>query len=336
MIPYQHLLNLTDDTGLYQHALGRIPWRAHGYCSDDVCRGLLFAVRESHAPEALRRAAGTYVSFLEDAANPPQGFRNFMAFNREWLEEVGSPDCQGRVAWALAECAERDPYGGLAFTAKDALLRVLPHLNVIQSPRAMAFTLMALRFGYDEMARGRYIRELASLHREYAHEGWDWFEPYVTYCNAILPHAFLVQPEDQNRELGLRTLEWLWNHEQEGDLLSPTGNQGFAEPGRKAKFGQQPVELQELSMACVTAFDLTGDTKWRDRQAMCLDWFHGKNVCGMPMADPVTGAGFDGLEEDCCSANCGAESTLAYLFVRQDAERLAHPKASLRVSAKML
>lgn len=323
MIPYEHLLNLTDDTGLYQHALGRLPWREHGYCSDDVCRALLFAVREKHAPEALRRPAATYVSFLVHAANPPHGFRNFMSFDRRWLEDAGSPDCQGRVAWALAETADHDPYGNLAFPAREALKSVVPHLDLIESPRALAFYLMALRYGYDETARLGGLSRLTGLYQSHASPGWDWFEPYVTYCNGILPHALMVQPEEEAQSIGLRTLEWLFEHERDGDILSPTGNKGFARPGEKAKYGQQPVELQELSMACVAAFKLTGEIKWKARQRMCLNWFEGFNSCGVEMADSTTGAGFDGLEEDCSSYNTGAESTLAYMFVRQDAELLS-------------
>ncbi|RYG47215.1 hypothetical protein EON79_07975 [bacterium] len=323
MIPYSHLLNLTDDTGLYQHAKGRIPWREHGYCSDDVCRALLFAVRETHGPEELRRAANTYVSFLMDAANPPHGFRNFMSFDRRWLEEVGSPDCQGRVAWALAETAANDPYGHLAFVARDTLERIVPHLDLVESPRAIAFYLMALRHGYDETARNCGVARLTNLFQTHSRPEWTWFEPYVTYCNAILPHALIVQPEEESQALGLKTLEWLFEHERDTDIMAPTGNQGFAKPGYKAKYGQQPVELQELSMACVSAFKLTAEMKWKARQHMCLAWFDGYNTRGVQMADPSTGAGFDGLEEESTSFNAGAESTLAYLFVRQDAEQLA-------------
>jgi hypothetical protein len=322
MIVYDHLLALTDDTGIYQHAKGKIPWREHGYCSDDVCRALQVVVRSGVDTPEMRRAARTYVSFLMHAENPPHGYRNFMGFDRRWLEDVGSTDSRARTAYALAETAADDPFGELAYPARHSYELMLDLMEWWDSPRSAAYLALSVVRDVstkDPTAPALRDRLLYFLQESRTSE-WPWFERYLTYSNALLPHALLCL---NATEEALETLEWLWNHEAPRDIVEPTGNQGFAEPGRKAKWDQQPIELAELSAACRAAFERTGEEKWRARQTLCADWFRGKNVLSVPMFD-ASGAGFDGLSEHGPSLNAGAESTIAYLLTMQDEEALRH------------
>ena len=45
-VPFRHLQRLTDHIGLLEHAEGIVPRYEHGYCIDDVARGLVVVCRE--------------------------------------------------------------------------------------------------------------------------------------------------------------------------------------------------------------------------------------------------------------------------------------------------
>src|SRR5207249_8802268 len=87
-----HLVRMTDSAGILQHAKSTIPNLAEGYCTDDNARGLLLTVLleqlgQGSAP--VYRLATTYAAFLNYAFDPSRGrFRNFMGFDRRWLEQV--------------------------------------------------------------------------------------------------------------------------------------------------------------------------------------------------------------------------------------------------------
>ena len=102
--PLDHLVALTDDTGIIQHATHDVPNRSTGYCTDDVSRAFMVACRAAAHP-GLRSTAiklgRIYLSFLHDAQLPDGRFHNFMAFDRTWLDEAGSEDSLGRAVWAL-------------------------------------------------------------------------------------------------------------------------------------------------------------------------------------------------------------------------------------------
>jgi glycosyltransferase involved in cell wall biosynthesis len=89
----QHLLSMTDDTGILQHAIFSLPNCLEGYTTDDNARGLIAAVLmngSSHAGLSRR-----YLTFLWHACHDKTGrFRNFLSYDRRWLEE------SGRQSWA--------------------------------------------------------------------------------------------------------------------------------------------------------------------------------------------------------------------------------------------
>ena len=141
-----HFLSLCDSTGIVQHAVYSVPDRAHGYCVDDNARALLLSLAltgsgEEPLPEAM---TARFASFVQHAWNPDTlRFRNFMSYDRRWLEPTGSEDSHGRTLWALGECA-RGADRSRSRWAASLFEKALPVVEQFTSPRAWAFTLLGL------------------------------------------------------------------------------------------------------------------------------------------------------------------------------------------------
>ncbi len=335
-VKLDHLLRLTDDVGILQHAKFAVPDRYHGYCTDDNARALittLLAQKFSNEPLPAGRTpqelAYLYLSFLHYAFNEETGrFRNFMAYDRRWLEEIGSEDCHGRAVWGLGVAIELSDSDHLRGTAMPIFEKGLAVLETFTSPRAWAFGLIGAqaylnRFSGDSEVRrirDRLAEKLYGLWREHANEEWCWPEPYVTYENARISQALILAGKAlESREMvsaGLRCLEWLARHQlDERGHFVPIGNRGwFTRGGDRARFDQQPVEALAMMEACRAAYVATGDPKWPDYAQLCLDWFLGRNDLSVPLYDEVTGGCCDGLTPDGPNRNQGAESTLAWLL----------------------
>src|SRR5690606_20192284 len=134
---------MSDGTGMLQHAIGIVPDRRYVYCLDDNARALMLmnVAAGLHEPERTRLAQ-TYASFMQDAWNEErQAFRNFMSFDRRWLEEQGSQDSNGRALWALGHTVERAPDPEIRAWAWDWYQRVLLPCARMESPRTIAFTM---------------------------------------------------------------------------------------------------------------------------------------------------------------------------------------------------
>lgn len=319
----EHLLELTDDVGILQHARFAVPQREHGYCTDDNARALLAAVLVG---PALRGPASRYASFLEHAWNPQTGrFRNFMGYDRRWLEEAGSEDSHGRAVWALGVAVERgaDWLSGLA---AQMFHEAAPALSEFASPRAVALGALGLaaylqRFPGDRGIRSRYEglnERLLAGFRQNATVDWPWPEESLAYDNARIPQALL----QAGRELGhpemsasgLRMLEWLMRVQTApGGHFAAVGNAGwYHREGPRARFHQQPLEAHASLDACREAWRTTGHPTWRERIQTCFAWFLGHNDLRLALADVATGGCRDGLHAEGVNMNQGAESTLAW------------------------
>lgn len=326
-----HLRTLTDDTGILQHAKYTVPQRAHGYCTDDNGRALAFVVQAHRlaASAELVDLAEVYLSFLQDAFNLEAGrFRTFMAYDRHWLDEIGSEDCHARALWGLASCATLAPTEGLRAAAIELFERGVPATLQFTAPRAWADTLIALetyleRYGGDSEAR-RVRAELGDklydAFQPNISDSWLWFENTLTYGNGRLPHALLATgPALQRNELtemGLRVLDWLLQIQTRADgVFVPVGNQGWYERGgTKARFDQQPIEAHAMLEASLAAHRVTGEERWIKSSRRCFNWFLGKNEVGEVVHDYQTGGCRDGLHAAGANQNEGAESTLVWLL----------------------
>jgi glycosyltransferase involved in cell wall biosynthesis len=326
-----HLLALCDSTGIIQHAVHSVPNRAHGYCVDDNARALLFSCAltkwgETQLPETV---TGRFAAFIQHAWNPDtRRFRNFMSYERKWLEAAGSEDSHGRTLWALAECACEDADPSRRRWAAELFKTALPVVETFSSPRAWAFTLLALDVycalvGADLFAnrlRRLLAERLMSLFSASATKDWVWFEDLLAYDNARLPQALiqtgLTTQTQSYVEVGLRSLRWLMSLQTASSgCFRPIGTKSFGRLRQTPDaFDQQPIEASATISACLTAGRAEAVAEWPAAAMGAFGWFLGENDLQATLIEPATGACSDGLHPDRPNENKGAESALAYLL----------------------
>jgi len=326
-----HLRHMTDETGMLQHALFTIPNYREGYTTDDNARALLVgALLEDLGNSESVELASRYLAFLWYAFNPGTGrFRNFMDYQRNWLDESGSDDSHGRALWALGAMLGRSKTPALQSMAGKLFEQALPAISTTTSPRGWAFALIGIheylqRFAGDRRAsqtREDLACRLLGMYQSCRGESWHWFEDRLTYCNAALPHAMLLCGQALGNTdmtaVGLETLDWLTDlqhTDSDEGHFTPIGSNGFyIQGGERAQFDQQPVEAQGAVSAYLAAYQVTGDKRWRREARRSFEWFLGRNDLNLPLYDPTTGGCRDGLHSDRPNENQGAESTLAFL-----------------------
>jgi glycosyltransferase involved in cell wall biosynthesis len=343
-----HLFRMSDSTGIFQHASFTVPNFSEGYCTDDNARALVLTVmlrKLGHGSRQLGAQAATYAAFLNHAFDRRNNrFRNFMSFDRHWLEDVGSEDCQGHALWALGKCVSQTSQGSFQALAAQLFEQALPVAAEFASPRAWAFTLIGIdeylrRFGGDR--RANQIREsltakLVQRYADAATEEWHWFEDVVSYANAKLPHAMILSGRCLNNstmlDLGLKTLRWLTKIQtSDTGSFRPIGSNGFFPRGKeRVMFDQQPIEAQATISACIEAYQATEDTFWVAEARRVFEWFLGRNDLGLALYDPGTGGCRDGLHMDRLSQNQGAESTLAFLLSLAEMQALQNSLTSFK------
>lgn len=350
-IKLDHLFRISDSTGIFQHASFTVPNFAEGYCTDDNARALVLAVmlqKLGLGSQRLGAFAATYAAFLSHAFDrESRRFRNFMSFDRRWLEDVGSEDCHGHALWALGLCVAQAGQGGFQMMAADLFERALPPVAEFTSPRAWAFALIGIdeylsRLGGDrrvsqfrESLAGRLMQSYADA----ASDGWRWFEDVVSYANAKLPHALILSGRCTKNaamlETGLDALRWLVAVQtSEAGSFRPIGSNGFYRKGKeRALFDQQPIEAQATVSCCAEAYLTTGDPTWAAEARRAFEWFLGRNDIGLALYDATTGGCRDGLHMDRLSQNQGAESTLAFLLALAEMRALQNNITSFKEPA---
>jgi len=347
-IDLRHLQRLTDDTGVYQHAVYATPDANHGYCIDDNARALIAGLLHAdlHGLDEAAVPLHTYLNFIAYAYNADtKQFRNFMAFDRSWLEDAGSHDSQGRNLWAMGLTVKLGPTQSIRDLGRELFGRALPALDGLGFIRSWGFALLGLDAYLDahpdDTASGEmfstYAEKLFAAYTQHATPEWPWWEDVVTYDNAKLPHALLIagsrlQQPDMTAA-GLAALRWLLEQQIEHGAdgkphLSIIGNDGWLVRGQpRAQFDQQPLEAYAMVDACLAAARVVTSPedrrRWEADARLCYEWFTGRNDLGVVMLDPETGGGRDGLEPNGANQNQGAESSLAPLLATLEMHRYA-------------
>jgi glycosyltransferase involved in cell wall biosynthesis len=333
-----HLQHMTDETGILQHAIFSVPNCHEGYTTDDNARALTVTVMLQGPPESVNDVTANlsrrYLAFLELAFHNKVGrFRNFLGYDRQWLEATGSEDSHGRALWALGTVLGRSTDAGLRGASGQLFEAAVPATLTFTSPRAWAFSVLGMQGYLDWFPGDRIIQgtrnllanRLLELYERTYSQDWRWFENGLAYSNARLSQALILAGlNGKNRrmvEVGCESLKWLVGeqHRDEGHVFVPIGSTGFFARGReKARFDQQPVEACATVAACVQAYHATGESVWLEEAWSAFRWFLGENDLQVALYDAATGGCRDGLHPDRVNENQGAESTLSFLMALLD------------------
>ncbi|HSO02004.1 MAG TPA: hypothetical protein VLS46_05715, partial [Gaiellaceae bacterium] len=321
-----HLLTLVDDVGIVQHANGVIPSRESGYCVDDVARLSVVALELARRGDEQMWTSIVYrsLAFLQDATEPGAGMRNFMGYDRRWLDEPHTGDHVGRSIWALGEILSTAWAPAVVGPTGRLLDEIVGTLESELSLRTGAYAVLGLaRLDPDRLQPAsrllleRAADRLAAAFETHAAPEWRWFEDALAYDNARLPNALITAGVALGRpeltDTGLDALRWLGDESglAEGTLRL-TGHLGRSRTEPAPGGGdEQPLDASAFVSAELAAFAVTGDPEHAARAQASFDWFLGRTRLRRPLYDFATGGCSDGLGEEAANGNQGAESTLA-------------------------
>jgi glycosyltransferase involved in cell wall biosynthesis len=324
-----HVTRLTDDTGIVQHAKYGIPNLKEGYCLDDNARALimvLMAYQRSKNSEALRLLP-IYLSYIHYMQTDDGNFRNFLSFNRQYLDEVGSEDSFGRTVWALGYLIGCAPNNSYQEFAVEIFRRSIAHFENLQYIRGRANTIIGIChylkvFPTDEgMVRIliNLTNPLVEAYEKTSSADWQWFEEGMTYDNAILPLALLhsceITGDDNVKKVAMATMRFLDKLTLSNGYLSPVGNDGwYYRGGIFPTFDQQAIETMAMVLMHFEAYQAFREPEYIEKMFLSYRWFLGENTLRAPLYDHETKGCCDGLLPTGINRNQGAESTLAYLI----------------------
>ena len=323
-----HLKRLTDGTGLIQHAKYIVPDRHTGYCLDDNSRALMLCawafslLRDEDAKELI----STYFSFTHFMQNPDGRFRNFMDYQRHFLDETGSDDAFGRALWALGYIIWRPPRDAYRSLAYECFQKALPHvrgLNLRGKALAMLGLSAYLRCYQGDESVTALLRECAdyllALYKQVATDDWCWFEDIICYDNGIMPMAlfqtYALLRDDKYLQVARETLEFLEKTLTLNGRLSIVGSRGwYRRGGPRAQYDQQPIDAAAMVLAYQSAYWVTQEKEYLKKMRLAFGWFLGENDMGMSLYDHETKGCADGLLAEGVSLNQGGESTVSFLM----------------------
>jgi hypothetical protein len=324
-----HVKRLTDDTGIIQHAKFGIPNLKEGYCLDDNARALLMvlmAYRQKKDSLALELSP-IYMSFIHYMQNKDGTFRNFLSFNRNFMDEVGSEDCFGRTIWALGYLLGNAPNDAYYQTGKLVFFDAAPNFEKLKSIRSIANTMIGICYylksnpaddGMTERLRD-FAHTLITHYEKNNTADWKWFESLLAYDNGILPlallHATEILHDDKITRVALDTMSFLTGVTMKDGYLSIIGNkEWYKKDGERSRFAQQPIDALAMVLMYHQAFHVTKDKEYLNKLYTSFMWFLGENDLRMSLYDFETKGCCDGFENYGVNRNQGAESSLAYLI----------------------
>ena len=329
-IRLNHLINLTDDTGVIQHAKHTLSDRAEGYTLDDNARSLMVAVKyyQKTKEEATLKLVNTYLSFIRYMQKEDGKFHNLLSYDRKFLDKEGSEDSFGRTLWATGYLINTKLPEGIRALAKFIFDNAVKHVPNLKSPRAKAFSILGMYHYYkvhkhpDIILKVRKLSDsLLKRYQQTHNEDWIWFEDYLTYSNGRLPeslfYAYDMTKEKKYLEVAEKTLNFLSSIVLLDNKLVLIGHNGwFNKNGKRAFYDQQPVDAASMVQAYLAAYKITKKEEYYEKALISFNWFLGKNSLNQTVYDESTGGCYDGLLPNCINLNQGAESTISYLIAR--------------------
>ncbi|PHN05522.1 glycosyltransferase family 4 protein [Flavilitoribacter nigricans] len=333
---FEHLINMTDSTGVIQHAKYAIPNFREGYCLDDNARALLLgAMAYRQGNRQLESVIRSSLSYLYYVQREDGQFRNFVSYDRRFLDETGSEDAFGRAIWALGYALANPPGEEHEPLIRELYYRAFDQMENLGSLRAMAYSLLGIcsyleRYPEDERNLSQLRRLQQRMVREYqssATDTWPWYETVLAYGNGLLPLALIrtldYSDDPEVREVAFRSINFLTEITLQEGYLRPVGCNPFYRRGEElCYYDQQPIDAMAMVLLYDRAYRQTLQTAFFDRAWVCFEWFTGKNDLGLPLYNANNGGCYDGLMADGINLNQGAESTIAYLIARLTMEEL--------------
>ncbi|MFC3563285.1 glycosyltransferase [Pedobacter jamesrossensis] len=324
-----HIELLTDDTGIIQHAKFGIPNLKEGYCIDDNARALILSILayDQDKNQKALKLMPIYLSFIQYMQREDGNFRNFLSFNRNYLDEVGSEDSFGRTIWSLGYLICKGPNNSYREFGKELFSNSIPHFKDLKYLRAIANTVIGISYylgahSGDEVLV-KEINQLATVltnaYNKNKDENWHWYEDILTYDNAILPLALLTHYEVtgniESYKIAIESIDFLNSFSFKNGYLNPVGNDGWMKKNEENPiYDQQALETMAMVLLYSKAFSITKDDKYLDMMHISYEWFLGKNSLHIPLYDYETHGCADGLQYNSVNRNQGAESTLAYFI----------------------
>ena len=324
-----HIRRLTDDTGIVQHAKYGIPNLKEGYCLDDNARALIMALMafEQYKSKEALELLPIYLSYIQYMQKEDGNFRNFLSFNRNYLDEVGSEDSFGRTIWSLGYLINFAPNNSYKEFATELFIKSIPHFSHLEHLRGIANTMIGINHYLKANAHHTSVVEelnqlaipLVNAYKNNKDENWNWFEQKMTYDNALLPLALLchyeISGDKQSLDIAIESLDFLTEKTLAFGFLNPVGNDGWLEKNQPmALYDQQAIETMAMALVYFKAYEVTKDEKYMHNLYQSYQWFLGENSLNLPLYDHETKGCADGLQNFSVNRNQGAESTLAYLI----------------------
>ena len=298
-----HLKRLTDDTGIIQHAKFGIPNLKEGYCLDDNARALLMVCMayQQKKNEMALELMPVYLSYIHFMQNTDGTFRNFLSFNRNFLDDVGSEDSFGRTIWVLGYLMGNAPNDAYYQAARLVFFNAAPNFLNIKSVRGIANAVIGISYylkvnpGDDDMRQSliKMTDILVVNFEQNQSENWNWFESLLAYDNGILPlallHASQILENKKIKEIGLQSMRFLTSHTLKDGYLSVIGNkEWFVKDKERSIYAQQPIDAMAMVLMFHQAFLITQETIYLEKLFTSFMWFLGENDLRMSLYDYET------------------------------------------------
>ena len=330
-IKFDHIIRLTDNFGVIQHARYSKPEKRFGYSLDDVARALIIsAMHYKNNPSLqLENLMNIYIDFIKFAQRENGSFVNIVSFRKE-KDETCEEDVQGRAIWALGYISAQNYLPKKIKTeALKYFKKSLPYLKEIKAPRSIAFAMTGLYFYLKSFPQDLKLRKkfekladhLVELYEQNASYDWPWFENFLTYSNSKLPealfYAYSLLKKKQYLKVAQSSLNFLDSITFGPKYYAPIGQKGwYFKDKNRAYFDQQPEDVSSIVQTKITAYKITKDKKHLDDALKAFQWFLGKNYLELMVYDELTGGCHDGLGQYELNLNQGAESSICYLMAR--------------------
>src|SRR5450759_4276515 len=323
------------------------PNKKEGYTTDDNARALIACTNYLMLLNGTsgKRLIDTYLSLLFYMQRSDGKMHNYLSYDRKLIDEIGSEDCMGRTLWACGYCLDSKLPEETKLLSIEVFDKLFCWASSFTSPRAKAYSIMGLFHYLKAYPEDKNIKvnindlakQLIEQFELYSSEGWDWFESYLTYCNARLPHslflAYEATGEDRYLQVASKSMKFLINTQTINGVFVPIGNRGWYKKGSdRAIYDQQSVEAACTTEAAIAAFRNTNEEGYLIAAYEAFEWFFGGNLQGLTLYSKENGSCCDGITPQGLNQNKGAEATLSYLQARLNFEELKQQNNLLRAT----